>query len=538
MMQPDLFQHSWPFYNVMDSTFDQGVHHDLSMDGHLDGYEFSSILFTTTEDSSEFSSTPFSSTLFPSNFVQYPFCDDSQQVMLAMKDILMVYGDLESILNDDAEIECTNGLLGEREGSFSLQQFSPAEDFLCSSPSAKSESSLDVSSIQPLLTFPREDMEVKNLMSLHHLLKAYGEALEKDQRELAHVILRCIGEKVSPVGKNLERVAFYLSQEIDNQGDYLKQESYKNFEVAFQAFYQSFPQGRFAHFAANSAILEAMPDDTETIHIVDFDMGEGIQWPPMIEEIARQQKTLRLTSIKWEDEDCDRVPSPWRFEETKRRLCNQARGLGLKLKVQEMRIEHLVSETKKMKKMSGRREWLVFNCMVGLPHMARSRSRRLVMEFLRVAKESIVGLANCSTSNSGIITFGDGVACEKLKHCSSFGSFFYGCLEHYQAMLESLEVNFSLHLPEARIAMECLFVAPYISSLSWLQMWKEIREGSHLNEGFGLPGRRLSKEILAEVKELVKGEISYRASIQGRVGNEMILEWKGTTMVKVSIWTN
>ncbi|KAG7960926.1 hypothetical protein I3843_10G152300 [Carya illinoinensis] len=505
MMQPDLFRHSWPFYNVMDSTFDQGVHHDLNMDGPFDSYEFSSVQFTTTEDSSQFSSTPFSSTLFYSNFVQYPFFDDSQQVMLAKKDILMVGGELESILNDDAEIECMNGLLGENVGSFSLQQFSPREDFLCPSPSTtKSESLLDVSSIQPLLTFPREDMEVNNLLSIYHLLKAYGEALEKDQRELAQVILRCIGEKVSPVGKNLERFAFYLSQQIDNQGDYPKQESYKNFEVAFQAFYQIFPQGRFAHFAANSAILEAMPDDAETIHI--------------------------------EDEDCDRVPSPWRFEETKRRLCNQARALGLRLKVQEKRIEDLVSETKKMKNRSGRREWLVFNCMLGLPHIARSRSRRLAMEFLRVAQESIVGLADCSTSNSGTITFGDGVACEKLKYYSSLGSFFYGCSVHYQVMLESLEVNFSLHLPDARIAMECLFVAPYISSRSWLQMWKEIREGCHLNEGFGLPGRRLSKEILAEAKELVKGENSYGASIQGRVGNEMILEWKGTAMVKVSIW--
>lgn len=164
--------------------------------------------------------------------------------------------------------------------------------------------------------------------------------------------------------------------------------------------------------------------------------------------------------------------------------------------------------------------------------MARERSRRLAMEFLTVAKETIAGLANCSTSNSGIITFGDGDACEKLKHCSSFGSFFDGCLEHYQAMLESLEVNFPLHLQEARIAMECLFVAPYISSLSWLQMWEEIREGYHLKEESRFQGRRLSKEMLAKAKELVKEENSYGASIQGQVGNEIVLEWKGTTMVR------
>jgi hypothetical protein len=71
------------------------------------------------------------------------------------------------------------------------------------------------------------------------------------------------------------------------------------------------------------------------------------------------------------------------------------RSSGLKLTVEEMGIENLVSEMKKMKKRGGRRsEWLVFNSVVGLPHMGRGRSRRLVMEFLRVAKEMIAGDGN------------------------------------------------------------------------------------------------------------------------------------------------
>ncbi len=402
---------------------------------------------------------------------------------------------------------------------------------LSPSMSMKSDSSLtDVASLQSSLTLPGEDMEIDNQVSLYHLPKAYGEALENDQRELGQVILRRISEKVSPTGKTLERLAFYLSQDMNYQGDYLKQESLKNFETAFQALYQALPAGKFAHCAANSSILEAMPDDAETIHIVDFDMGEGVQWPPMIEAIANQNKTLKLTSIRWEEEDCD-CPPLWRFEETQRRLYDQARAFGLKLKVEEMGIDDLVSEIKKMKKRDGRREWFAFNSMVGLPHMGRGRSRKHVMDFLREAKELIA-------INRGIITFGDGDACEKLKYCSGFGSFFDGYLVHYQALLESLEVNFSLRLAEARIAMECLFLAPYISCFAWFQRWEEIREGCHLQAGLGLEGRRLSEEILMEAKEIVKeGENSYGLRIEGQIGNEMVLEWKGTTLVRVSTWT-
>ncbi|KAM4078972.1 hypothetical protein ACB094_09G080800 [Castanea mollissima] len=319
-----------------------------------------------------------------------------------------------------------------------------------------------------------------------------SEVFEKDQRELGQVILRRISEKGSPVGKTLERLAFYLSKDSEiNQGENLKQESLKNFKAAFQALYQALPDGKFAHFAANSAILEAIPDDVETIHIVDFDMGE--------------------------EEDCNGAPL-WRFEETKRRLYDRARAFCLK---------------------GGRRKWLIFNCMVGLPHMGRGRSRSLAMDFLRAAEELIAISANCSTIHKGIITFGDGEACEKLKNCSDFGSFFEGYLVHYKALLESLEMNFPLHFTEARIALECHFVAPYISSLAWFQRWKEIRGGCHLEAGLGLVGKRLSKEIFMVAREMVEeGENKYRIKIEGHTRNEMVLEWKRNTTVRISNWTN
>lgn len=38
-----------------------------------------------------------------------------------------------------------------------------------------------------------------------------------------------------------------------------------------------------------------------------------------LEAIAHQHKTLKLTSMKWEEEDCNGAPL-WKFEETKRQL--------------------------------------------------------------------------------------------------------------------------------------------------------------------------------------------------------------------------
>ncbi|CAK9186561.1 unnamed protein product [Ilex paraguariensis] len=74
-------------------------------------------------------------------------------------------------------------------------------------------------------------------------------------------------------------------------------------------------------------------------------------------------------------------------------------------------MEDLVSEIKGSKKNSGQREWLAFNCMVGLPHMGRS-SMSHVMEFLKTSKE----LLAYSATSKGVATFGDGEAEERQRN--------------------------------------------------------------------------------------------------------------------------
>ncbi|RDY10256.1 Nodulation-signaling pathway 2 protein, partial [Mucuna pruriens] len=405
----------------------------------------------------------------------------------------------------------------EEEDAITWRSWSPT-------PSLNSDLS---SNLKPL-TLPQQGMEIENQVSLPHMLEALGEAIYQGKKALEEVILRCMRQKVSPVGEPLERLAFYLCQE----GCYLTQEASNNFEAAFKAFYQGLPHGKVAHFVANYAILEALPHDSEVIHIVDFDMGEGSQWPPLIEAIATLNKTLKLTSIKWGKEGSGGVSSPWRFEEIRRELFEHARSCGVKLMVVEKGKEEVVSELKKMNKRGGigRREFWAFNCMVGLPHMGRGSSIRHVMEFLNLIK---------SCGSRGIVTFGDGRACEKLENDLEFKSFFERHLVHYMALLESIESHFPNHFSHARTAMECLFVAPYICSRAWLQKWEEIKEESHFQEEIGLEGCRFSNAILMEVREMLsRCEGSYEAKTEGQNDNQLLLKWKETQLVRVSTWRN
>ncbi|KAD7477589.1 hypothetical protein E3N88_00725 [Mikania micrantha] len=369
-------------------------------------------------------------------------------------------------------------------------------------------------------------MEFDSQTGTKNLLMAYAEAIRMEQEELAKVIVKCICEKANPNGSPLERIALNLFQPEENQEkEYLFQESLKNFNPAFRVFYDIFPYVRFAHLTAGSAIIEAVPSHVDMVHIIDFDICEGIQWPPVIEAIARIKKSMIITSIKLDHQDQDS-----QFYQTSWHLCNFARSLGLDLKVQEMGMTQMVKEMDERRSQS---EFIAFNCMIGLLHMGRTTKTTQVMSFLTIAK----GLLE---KKEGIITLGDDLETERMINYSDFSSFFIKNLEHYKALYESMEWGFPRYLNEARIAMESLFVAPFVSSKSWFQKWKERRErvvfDMNFQKGFGLKGVRMSMENWNEAMEMVKvGETSYRIRI-GENENEMVLEWKGIPLVRVCAW--
>ncbi|CAJ1807589.1 unnamed protein product [Sphenostylis stenocarpa] len=546
MMQQEALQSPWPLLEDMNSTLDQGVEsygftvfshasdygHEFTMYDHVGDYELHSLLSTLEDSTTEICSIPFSSSpfLFSNDHIHTHYPINEETIQLPS---LMELDDFDSILDSQIVSIQGHGYLAESEGSFFPSQNLSSEVENAWSPTPSIRSELSTNQASPL-TLPQENMEIENQLSLQHLLEAYGEALEQGQGSLAEVILRCMSQKASPLGESLERLVFYMSQGMTNHGNYLKGEAFKNLEVASRALYQGLPTGKIAHFAAVSTILEAMPQDYYGVHLVEFSIGDGVQWAPIIEAIAHMNKTLKLTLIKWGDEDLECVSSPSQFEETKRRLYEHAKSCGLKFNIEEKGVEELVAEIKKTNKMGGRGEFLAFNLMTGLPHMRRVRSRRQVLQFLRVAED----LINTS-GNKGIITFGDGGAYEKVKNNSNFRSFFEGHLVHYQALLESIESHFPTRFIEAKIAMEQLFLQPCISSLDWLQTWEEMHKGGHVEANINLNGCQLSRNILMEIRQVLRGsEGLYEAKIEGQNDNELVLEYKGTQLLRFSTWKN
>ncbi|KAG9155907.1 hypothetical protein Leryth_004151 [Lithospermum erythrorhizon] len=264
------------------------------------------------------------------------------------------------------------------------------QDMQSSCPTLENESSVNNSEV---VTFPDDILNTDDQGNVYRLIHAYGEATESGFSVLKDVISTRILEKINPIGEATDRVAFHLLQESEETDSYLKQESSKNIEPAFNVFSESLPYGKFAHNIANQSILESIPDDVDRVNIIDFDIRDGTQWPIVLEAIsAKKIVELRIISIIQEENENN--PCPWKLEETERRLYQLAKSCGLKLKFEHIKLDALMTELKRMKKTSRVNEWTVFNCMIGLPHMGRRRSRIQATGFMFIAKVFLSDYAN------------------------------------------------------------------------------------------------------------------------------------------------
>ncbi|KAL6885886.1 hypothetical protein ACP4OV_010147 [Aristida adscensionis] len=73
--------------------------------------------------------------------------------------------------------------------------------------------------------------------------------------------------------------------------------------LAYTMFYQASPLLQFAHFTANQAIVEAFEaGGRRRLHVVDFDVSYGCQWPSLIQSLSDAAAASTSSS---HDGDCD-----------------------------------------------------------------------------------------------------------------------------------------------------------------------------------------------------------------------------------------
>ncbi|VVA97833.1 unnamed protein product [Arabis nemorensis] len=179
-----------------------------------------------------------------------------------------------------------------------------------------------------------DEEEDGGAIKLLSLLLQCAEHVATDHLREASTLLSEISESCSPFGSSAERVVAYFTQALQTRviSSYLSAacsetplltvfQSQKIF-AALQTFNSVTPLIKFSHFTANQAIFQAL-DGEDSVHIIDLDVMQGLQWPGLFNILASRPRKLRSIRITGFGSSSDLLAS------TGRRLADFAASLSL-----------------------------------------------------------------------------------------------------------------------------------------------------------------------------------------------------------------
>lgn len=141
-------------------------------------------------------------------------------------------------------------------------------------------------------------------LTLISLLFECGVAISVDNLVEAHRMLLELTQMASPYGQSsAERVVTYFAAAMASRvinsilGICSPLLNYKSINNSFQLFYNISPFIKFAHLASNQTILESLTQ-CDLIHIIDLDIMQGLQWPPLLQALAMRMDNNRSPHVR------------------------------------------------------------------------------------------------------------------------------------------------------------------------------------------------------------------------------------------------
>nr|KYP58526.1 Scarecrow-like protein 14 [Cajanus cajan] len=170
----------------------------------------------------------------------------------------------------------------------------------------------------------------KETVDLRTLLVLCAQAVSASDNRTANELLKQIRQHSTPLGDASQRLAHYVANGLEARlvgagtGTQIFYMSHKKFTAAdylkaYQVFISACPFKKFSHFFANKMILKTA-EKAETLHIIDFGILYGFQWPILIRFLSSRSggpAKLRITGIEYPQAGFRPAE---RIEETGRRL--------------------------------------------------------------------------------------------------------------------------------------------------------------------------------------------------------------------------
>ncbi|PAN38167.1 hypothetical protein PAHAL_7G151800 [Panicum hallii] len=324
--------------------------------------------------------------------------------------------------------------------------------------------------------------------------------------------------------------------------------------LAYTMFYRASPLYQFAHFTANQAIVEAFEGGgRRSLHVVDFDVSYGFQWPSLIQSLSDAADAASTSG----SQDGDRRERPVSLRIT---------GLGTsadELRQTEARLTRFASGCPNVRfefegivtneQNSGRHERIKNDddatVVVNLAFPAAQSSRAS-------AREACSALALIRSLNPSLVFLvergGGGNATSRGR--SSLLPPFTASLRYFAAVFDSLHESLPADSAE-RLAIERNYLGTEIRNAvasldrshggddrtaaepcSSSASWKEMMESAGF-EAVPLSSRTVSQaKLLLKMKSGCGGGGGFRVVVEGDGGRAMSLGWRDSALITTTAW--
>lgn len=358
---------------------------------------------------------------------------------------------------------------------------------------------------------------------IEELIRA-ADCFDTKQLHVAQVILDRLNQRLrSPAGKPLQRAAFYFKEALHSllSGSNRTPRLSSLVEIVhsirtFKAFSGISPIPMFSIFTTNQVVLDHAA--SSFMHVIDFDIGFGIQYASLMKEIAEKapespSPVLRITAV---------VPEEFAVESTLVRDNLAQFALELRIRVQVEFVPMRTFETlsfKAVKFVDGEKTAVLISPAI-FRHLGNAAA--FLADLRRVSLSVVVfvdGEGWLETATAAATSFRRGVV---------------SSLEYYSMMLESLDASTVGGGGEWVRRIEMMQVRPKILAAvesTWRRMppWREAFYGA------GMRPVQLSQfaDYQAECL-LAKSQI--RGFHVAKRQNELVLFWHDRAMVATSAW--
>ncbi|XP_071719653.1 scarecrow-like protein 34 [Rutidosis leptorrhynchoides] len=376
-------------------------------------------------------------------------------------------------------------------------------------------------------------------LDVRTLLINCAQSVAADDRKIANEQLKLIKQHTSPTGNASQRLthifALALEARLAGTGSQLyasqKVTKISAFEKlkAFQAYVAACPFKKNEIYFANRTIIEAA-SASSTLHIVDFGIDYGFQWPILIKHLAdrpRGPPKLRITGIEF--------PQPGfrpaeRVEETGRRLATCCERFKVPFEYNAISMQNWEMINIEDLKLQ-RNEFLAVNALARFENLLDETSvkdnnpRDRVLKLIRDMKPDIF-VHSVVNGSYGASSFFVTRFKEALFHYSSLFDMFDATLERDNEQRLNYEREFYGRQVLNVIACEG---PERVERPETYKQW-QVRHSSA-----GFKAKRMDRELVSILKSKVK--IGYHKDfVFDEDGKWMLQGWKGRILYAISCW--